>query len=340
VVLFGPDISSYQGYPDFGAVRAAGNDFVVIKVTEGMALPRQEKAAAGSKTMVGRPAKSGKGMKTVRPTVTLDGKTRRLPVRYVNPTWSTNRQRAHDAGLVVFFYHFARDTDPRVEAAYFLRSIGGLQPGEGLVLDWEVPGDAAAWSLAFLNAVRDQAGILPLVYLNQSYVASFDWSSVAGAGYGLWLAVYDGDPWTQPAARYWGTAAMKQYTDAAPIPGIAGNCDRNAFYGDRDQLLAYSTPGGGDDVGHVDTISIDALKAIKEFVWRDPLPEDQGAAILRLMEMDATLGAVAGKLDKLVQLVGSLPTGQPGTPDVKALAQEIVSALGDLLKSNPKLLRG
>jgi hypothetical protein len=44
---------------------------------------------------------------------------------------------------------------------------------------------------------------------------------------------------------WWGKPAMKQYTDAAQVPGIAGNCDRNAFYGSRDDLLALI---GGDDM--------------------------------------------------------------------------------------------
>jgi len=50
-----------------------------------------------------------------------------------------------------------------------------------------------------------------------------------------------------------------------------------------------------DDMGHVDSISVDALKAIKEFVWRDPLPENQGAAILRLIALSDGMSALISR---------------------------------------------
>lgn len=228
LVILGPDGSSYQGEPDMAAVRDGGNDFFIVKVTEGLALHRAMRARG----LTPHPQ-----LELVRPSVTVDGIRHRLPARYVNPTWSVNRYNAHQAGLIVLLYHFARGNNPAAEAAYFLRTIGALQPGEGLVLDWEIPGDAAVWGKQFLDALYAQTTVRGLVYLNQSAINGYDWSPVA-ALYKLWAAVYDGDPWTQPAVRYWGAPIMKQYTDSAPVPGISGPCDRSAFFGTREELLA------------------------------------------------------------------------------------------------------
>lgn len=238
--IYGPDISSYQGNPDMGAVGGGGNDFVIIKVTES--------------------------------------------TNYVNPTWQAARGNAHAAGLIVGLYHFAGNGNPQAEAQYFLNTVGGLQDGEFLVLDWEVPGDAANWSKAWLDAIQAATGVKPFVYLNQYYVNNFDWSAVQAAGYPLWVAIYDGDPATFQPMKFWGAPLLKQYTDAAQIPGIAGNVDRNSFNGDRNALLAY---GFGGDMPSADEIAA--------AVWKYAIG-GQDMASVGSQEAWAALAGIFGRL--------------------------------------------
>jgi lysozyme len=165
---------------------------------------------------------------------------------FVDPNFAANRKAAHAAGLIVGIYHFARAGNAAAEAAYFLKTIGTLQPGEFLVLDWEVPGaNPPAWCKQWLDAVYAATGVRPLIYMNSSAMSGSNWSTVA-ADYGLWLAKYDNST-AQPAVKWWAGAAMKQFSDRGVVPGI-GSCDVDVFYGSEQQLLAYGYGGGDDDM--------------------------------------------------------------------------------------------
>ena len=202
MAILGPDISSYQGYPNMGAVAGGDNTFIIIKATEGTG--------------------------------------------YVNPAFAATRDAAHAAGLIVGAYHFADIGDPHAEAAFFLRVVGGLRDNEFLVLDFERPAaDPPGWCGAWLDDVRAATGLSPFIYMNQSACRGSNWTGIANAGYPLWIAIYDGDPWTFQPQPYWGVPPLKQYTDASQIAGIAGNVDRNSFNGTREQLLAYCKGGSG-----------------------------------------------------------------------------------------------
>jgi GH25 family lysozyme M1 (1,4-beta-N-acetylmuramidase) len=166
-------------------------------------------------------------------------------VGFTDSYLAVNRKAGRAAGLVMGLYHFARAGDPVAEARYFANAVGPLQAGEFVVLDWEVPAaDPVGWCSTWLATVKGVLGVAPLIYMNQSAVKGSNWTSLAGT-YGLWLAQYDGST-QQPAVPYWGAPAMKQYSDAGSVLGVNGLCDVNAFYGKRDQLLAYgagaSTP--------------------------------------------------------------------------------------------------
>lgn len=201
-MILGFDVSHHQGVVNFPATKAAGRDFVVVKATEG--------------------------------------------VGFTDPNFATYRTQAHAAGLVVGIYAFARDNSPTAEASYFAGVVGALRPGEFLVLDQEVAhaGGNVPWCATWLAAVQARYGIAPLIYMNKGAatgVASGDWSQVARNN-GLWLASYDQAPATQTSVAYWGPVAMKQYYDKGSVLGVVGQVDVNAFYGTRDQLLAYSKP--------------------------------------------------------------------------------------------------
>lgn len=159
-------------------------------------------------------------------------------VGFTDPNFGAYRAQAHAAGLIVGLYHFARAGDPAAEAAYFAHVVGPLQPGEFLVLDWEVPySDPPAWCKTWLDSAARAFGVNPLVYMNSSMMRGSIWSTVA-VTYGLWLAKYDHST-VMVGSGAWAGLAMKQYDDRATVPGITGGVDADVFFGTAEQLLAY-----------------------------------------------------------------------------------------------------
>jgi lysozyme len=161
---------------------------------------------------------------------------------YVDPALAANRAGARAAGLVTGLYHFARAGDPVAEANYFASTVGALSAGEFIALDWEVQAaNPVAWCKAWLDRATACLGPRPLIYLNQSTMASYDWAPVA-ADSGLWEAKYDGSP-SAPVTAHWAFAAMKQYGSTGSVSGIGGPCDVDEFYGTAAQLRAYGAAG-------------------------------------------------------------------------------------------------
>ncbi len=156
-----------------------------------------------------------------------------------------HRVQAAAGPLGVGYYHYAYPqyaaNTPVAEADFFVNNVSPLSKGDILCLDWEEPysGDHAAWCLAFLNRVQARTGVKPLIYLNQSLMNGHNWTSVINAGYGLWLAKYDGSQTAGPGPSPWPVVAMRQWTSSATIAGIAGNVDADVFYGDWAALAAY-----------------------------------------------------------------------------------------------------
>lgn len=164
---------------------------------------------------------------------------------FIDDQFARNRAETHRIGAIFGAYHFADGGDPIAEANHFCAIVGALAVGEFPVLDWETRHpDPAAWCKAFCDQVKARTGVKPLVYLNQSTLAGYDWSPVVGGDYGLWLAKYDGAPGATPQAGRWPFCAMKQYTSSGHVPGIGGNVDMDAFYGDLGALLRYGKQGG------------------------------------------------------------------------------------------------
>lgn len=163
---------------------------------------------------------------------------------YVDPRFADRRAGAHGAGLVFGGYAFARETDPVAEARFFLDTFAP-RPGELVAEDMEVNVagvDPVAWSVAWGSTVKAAVGCPPFLYGNQSTFAAHDWAPVLALGEGQWLARYDGAPAGQPVAG-WPVLALKQFTDRAQVPGIAGPVDEDAFQGDLAALLRYAVPG-------------------------------------------------------------------------------------------------
>lgn len=89
-------------------------------------------------------------------------------------------------------YHFASLEDPTAEAKYFcgkLKLIGGLNPGDFLVLDIEEGnGDLTQWALTWLQTVQNTLGVKPWIY---SYLSFFDehfYNPSKLSNYPIWVA--------------------------------------------------------------------------------------------------------------------------------------------------------
>lgn len=145
------------------------------------------------------------------------------------------------------FYHFARPdggsgNTPEAEAQSFLDYVGHHAGKALFALDWEPGHDCDGmvdWAYRWLQYVYEKTGVKPLIYMNQSTENSYDWSQVAKADYGLWLANYginDGKEYDF-YVKHWNVVAIHQYTSA-------GNLDKNVFFGDRDTWLKYCAVNG------------------------------------------------------------------------------------------------
>ncbi|MFE9854984.1 GH25 family lysozyme [Streptomyces sp. NPDC005780] len=162
------------------------------------------------------------------------------------------------------FFHPRSTTDGAAQARHFVsvvRAAGyrGGRAGElPPVLDVEkLPakgaGEVCPKALrapqvrAFLNEVKKEFGVTPIVYTRASFVKEcMDGKGEVFAGYPLWLARY-GSGANEPqrvagAGRSW---TFWQYSRSGTVPGIDGPVDRNVFRGSPAELRAMakgSTP--------------------------------------------------------------------------------------------------
>jgi lysozyme len=160
----------------------------------------------------------------------------------VDPTFSVNKQKATDAGLLWGAYHFGTGSDGVAQAEHFLE-ITGTDAGILRVLDFESNPTGPSMNLeearAFVTHVNAVTGKFPGLYsghyikellgVNKDPVLANCW---------LWLAQYGPTPVVPPNWDYW---TLWQYTDGAVGPephSVAGvgRCDRDMFNGSLDQL--------------------------------------------------------------------------------------------------------
>lgn len=168
---------------------------------------------------------------------------------YVDPMCDAHYQRAKNNGQRRGVYAFARpDLNPNGaidEADFFVDNCQGYIKDGVLVLDWECAVWNVAWAKTWLDRVYKRTGVRPMIYMSASVVNGYDWSSVANAGYGLWIAGYPNEynvpnP-PKPSEDYlpysigaWPFCAMWQYSSSA------GTLDRDIFYGDKNAWNAYA----------------------------------------------------------------------------------------------------
>lgn len=172
-------------------------------------------------------------------------------IGYVDKSCDGFFQKALSLGKKLGFYHFARPTnDPVREADFFYNNCRGYF-GKGIpILDWESGNTSnVAWAKRWLDRVYQLSGVKPVVYMSESVVNANNWSAVAAADYGLWVAKYrDNNPdynynmanaGSRPKVKWWKFYCMWQWTSTGRLNGYGGYLDCDVFYGDQSTWDAY-----------------------------------------------------------------------------------------------------
>jgi len=192
----GIDVSVYQGDIDWKKVKAAGIEYVFIRIG-------------------GRGSTNG----------TL----------YTDDNAQTNYKGAKAAGLQVGAYFFSQaisKEEARQEAIFALNQVRNWQLDLPLVYDWEWQEKGSrtddmtgrlltACTQAFCQVI-EEAGIQPMIYFNASL--GLDMLELEQLQqYPFWLAMYDGVMDFPYRVDFW------QYSDSGNVDGIEGAVDLNIY---------------------------------------------------------------------------------------------------------------
>jgi len=226
-MILGNDIAKYQGVVDFNVYKNNSN-FVIVKATEG--------------------------------------------TTYSDPQFSRNQSEARRVGLPLGYYHFARPdlgNSPEAEADFYLKTLGEVRDGEVLTLDYECPNQVQAhvdWCKKFMERVASKLnGLKCLIYLNQSQIAGFNWSSIVNAGYGLWIAKYTYNPNINTFNKgQWKTVAIHQWSNKQTVPGISSPADGDVFFGDVATFKKYGYKSPTPSIDPRDQQIIDLTAQLEE----------------------------------------------------------------------------
>lgn len=180
---------------------------------------------------------------------------------YVDKSCDGFFQKALSLGKKLGIYHFANNSDntAKQEADWFIQNTQGYIGKAIPILDWEDNiTDNVPWALEWLQRVEEAYGCKPLIYMSESVVNRHDWSPVANANYGIWVAKYrDNLPdynydmskaGNMPSIKYWNGYAMWQWTSSGRLNGWNGNLDCNVFYGDATAWDKYIGSGSGSNI--------------------------------------------------------------------------------------------
>lgn len=173
---------------------------------------------------------------------------------YIDVSCDWFYQQAKRLGKCLGFYHFAHPKNSAIEEAQFFYKNTKNYFKEAIpILDWEIaPVSNTLWAKRWLDEVYRLSGVKPMIYMNESVVNAYNWSAIAEAGYGLWVAKYrDNEPdynhdmsraGNPPKVKWWEFCAMWQWTSTGRLDGYKGNIDCDIFYGNAAVWKAYATP--------------------------------------------------------------------------------------------------
>ncbi len=193
----GIDVSTHQKQIDWEQVKAAGFEFVMIRL-----------GYRGS----------------------VEG------LMFEDEWAQTNYQGAKAAGLKVGGYFFSQSITPeeaREEARFAMQIIEGWELDMPLVYDWEFIQEGYRTdvvdarlltdvSKAFCDTVKE-AGYQPMIYFNPTQSRKQMFLEEL-TDYGFWLAMYTDEMSYEYKVDMW------QYTNTGRVPGINGNVDINLYF--------------------------------------------------------------------------------------------------------------
>ena len=171
---------------------------------------------------------------------------------YVDPYCDSFFKKAMGLNKKIGIYHFANNVQNTAEqeADWFINNTRGYIGKAIPILDWESSNTSdISWAKRWLDIVSETYGYKAMIYMSESIVNRYDWSSVANADYGLWVAKYrDNNPdynydmsnaGSKPSVKHWNFYSMWQWTSTGKLEGYSGNLDCNEFYGDSDTWDKY-----------------------------------------------------------------------------------------------------
>lgn len=166
---------------------------------------------------------------------------------YTDSQLIRNRNEARRVGLPRWYYHYKGSGTARQQAEYFVNAIGGLQAGEGLVLDDEnEPTINVGFCAEFADRIKELTGLNIVLYSNQARFSG-NLQPIKDRNIGAWSAKYgtnSGKPEGSPATAGILPVIMWQYTSMARLGSVTGNTvDMNIFYGDVAAFQKYGAPG-------------------------------------------------------------------------------------------------
>jgi GH25 family lysozyme M1 (1,4-beta-N-acetylmuramidase) len=174
------------------------------------------------------------------------------PPTLIDDYFETNMENGHAAGILMGAYHFAYPnygTEASSEARHFLNVAGEylkegyLRPVLDLEQGEELGKEALSnWVHEWMNTVKSETGIEPIIYVNSNYANNYLDSSVIQ--YDLWIAHWRCDTGTPPNTGIWNDWDFWQYYSpdycgVNSVPGISGGVDLDIFNGDMDRLYTF-----------------------------------------------------------------------------------------------------
>lgn len=263
---------------------------------------------------------------------------------YVDPYCDSFFQKALSMGKKLGVYHFANNPSNTAEqeANWFIENTKGYIGKAIPVLDWESKDTSnVAWALEWLQRVEQAYGTKPMIYMSESVVNRHNWSSVANAGYGLWVAKYRdynvdynydmSSAGSSPSVKYWEFYAIWQWTSSGRLDGWSGNLDLDEFYGDTAAWDAYVGSGSGSTTPTEPSTPVETKKSneeiaeeVKEGKW------DNGETRRKLLE------AAGYDYEAIQKLVNQSYEVQPSNSVYTVISGDTLSGIGQKLGVNWK----
>jgi lysozyme len=204
--IHGIDVSHHQGAIDWHAVARAGTRFAFIKATDG-----------GD---------------------------------HLDTRFHENWRKSREAGIPRSAYHFIYwCRDPHEQAAWFVKNVPAEPDALPPVLDLEwnnhsacqrrVPREEALYYVqVMLEAMERHTGKVPIIYTDINFHRDILEGVPLDAT--MWLRSVAAEPRDRYKNREW---TFWQYTQTGTVPGIRGDVDRNAFFGNEQQWFQFFYTG-------------------------------------------------------------------------------------------------